>query len=294
MKCLKKHAIKSTGERFGMFDRFPRSKCCDAGQPREERYTRMLQGKVALVTGGSSGIGAAISERFLKEGGRVMIAGRSQEKCQRALDALREVADPQRVGFVCGDVSREADAQHMVAEVVGRFDRIDILVNSAGVYLAKRAEETTETEWDRVVDINLKGVFLCSRAVYPHFKKQGGGVIINISSDAGIIGNPNCAAYCASKGGVSNLTRAMALDYARENIRVNAVCPGVVDTPMFHDEIRRRRDAEVYIQKTHEEHPIGRVAKPEEVAHAVFMLAVGGASFITGANLAVDGGITAK
>ena len=254
----------------------------------------MLEGKVALVTGGSSGIGLAVSERFLKEGARVMIAGRSQEKCEHALGALHKVADPQRMGFVCGDVSRGADAQHMVAEVVGRLARIDILVNSAGVYLAKRAEETTETEWDRIMDINLKGVFLCSRAVYPHFKKQGGGVIINISSDAGIIGNPNCAAYCASKGGVSNLTRAMALDYASENIRVNAVCPGVVDTPMFQEEIRRRRDAEAYVQKTNEEHPIGRVARPEEVAHAVVMLAARGASFITGANLAVDGGITAK
>ena len=254
----------------------------------------MLKGKVALVTGGSSGIGLAVSERFLKEGARVMIAGRSQEKCEHALGALHKVADPQRMGFVCGDVSRGADAQHMVAEVVGRLARIDILVNSAGVYLAKRAEETTETEWDRIMDINLKGVFLCSRAVYPHFKKQGGGVIINISSDAGLIGNTNCAAYCASKGGVSNLTRAMALDYARENIRVNAVCPGVVDTPMFQEEIRRRRDAEVYIQKTNEEHPIGRVARPEEVAHAAVMLAAGGASFITGANIPVDGGITAR
>jgi NAD(P)-dependent dehydrogenase (short-subunit alcohol dehydrogenase family) len=252
----------------------------------------MLKNKVALITGGSSGIGMAIAERFLKEGAKIAIGGRSKERCDTAQKQLKTiVADA--VYSVTGDVSKWDDAQKMVERTVKRFGRIDILINNAGIYLEKRIEETTEDEWDQVININLKGVFLCSKAVYPPFKNQGGGTIVNMSSDSGVSGNPCEAAYCASKGGVTNLTRAMALDYAKENIRVNAICPAVINTPMLQKEVDMQEDKEAYLKEMDELHPIGRVGRPEEVAFAVLMVASDEASFITGANIPVDGGLTA-
>jgi len=253
----------------------------------------MLRDKVALVTGGSSGIGLAIAERFLQEGAKVMIVSRSKQKCERSVENLKKKGQV-HVAFVQGDVSKADDAQRMVDTTVKRFGQIDILVNNAGVYMEKRVENTTEEEWDQIIDINLKGVFLCSKAAYPYFKKQGGGAIINISSDAGLFGNLDCAAYCAAKGGVTNLTRAMALDYARENIRVNAVCPATIDTPMLEMELRLHENREEYLKETAEEHPVGRIGRSEEVAFAVLMLASDEASFITGTNLPVDGGFTCQ
>ena len=257
-----------------------------------EAIKMMLKNKVALITGGSSGIGKAIAERFLKEGAKIAVGGRSKERCDTAPKQLKTiVADA--VYSVTGDVSKWDDVQKIVEKTVSRFDRIDILVNNAGIYLEKRIEETTEDEWDQVININLKGVFLCSKAVYHHFKKQGSGTIVNMSSDSGVSGNPDEAAYCASKGGVTNLTRAMALDYAKENIRVNAICPAVINTPMLQREVDRQKDKEVYLKEIDELHPIGRVGRPEEVAFAVLMVASDEASFITGANISVDGGLTA-
>jgi NAD(P)-dependent dehydrogenase (short-subunit alcohol dehydrogenase family) len=252
----------------------------------------MLKNKVALVTGGSSGIGLAIAERFLKEGAKVVITGRSKQRCDDALKYLETLAKD-AVGSLAGDVSKWNDVQQMVEHTVNRFGRIDILINNAGIYLDKRIEETTEEEWDQVININLKGVFLCCKAAYSHFKKQGNGTIVNMSSDSGISGNPDEAAYCASIGGVTNLTRAMALDYAKENIRVNAICPAIIHTPMLQREIEMQDDKEAYLKEMDELHPIGRVGRPEEVAYAVLMVAADEASFITGANIAVDGGFTA-
>ena len=252
----------------------------------------MLKNKVALITGGSSGIGMSIAERFLKEGAKIAVSGRSKERCDTAQKQLKSiVADA--VYTVTGDVSKWDDAQKMVERTVKRFGRIDILINNAGIYLEKRIEDTTEVEWDQVININLKGVFLCSKAVYPHFKNQGGGTIVNMSSDSGVSGNPCEAAYCASKGGVTNLTRAMALDYAKENIRVNAICPAVINTPMLQKEVDMQEDKEAYLKEIDKLHPIGRVGRPEEVAFAVLMVASDEASFITGANIPVDGGLTA-
>lgn len=252
----------------------------------------MLKNKVALITGGSSGIGMAIAQRFLKEGAKIVITGRSKKRCDSArkqLDTI--VADA--VDSSTGDVSKWDDVEKMVEKTVRRFGRIDILINNAGIYLEKRLEETSEEEWDQLININLKGVFLCSKAVYPHFKKQGGGTIVNISSDSGVSGNLNEAAYCAAKGGVTNLTRAMALDYAKENIRVNAICPAVINTPMLQKEVDRQDDKDAYVKEMEEFHPVGRVGRPEEVAFAVLMVASDEASFITGANISVDGGVTA-
>ena len=252
----------------------------------------VLQNKVALITGGSSGIGLAIAERFLKEGAKVMIAGRSKERCDNTIIQLEAIASD-AVDAVVADVSNWDAVQKMVEATVERFGKIDILVNNAGIYLDKRLEETTEEEWDLVININLKGVFLCSKAVYPHFKNQGSGNIVNISSESGVTGNPDEAAYCASKGGVTNLTRAMALDYAQENIRVNAICPAVIHTPMLQREIDVQDDKKAYLKEMDDLHPIGRVGRPEEVAYAVLMVASDEASFITGTNIPVDGAVTA-
>jgi len=250
-----------------------------------------LKGKVALITGGTEGMGYATAEIFLREGAKVAISGRSEEK---GAEAGRKLGSKGDVLFIRGDVSMDADAKKMVQETVDRFGRIDIVFNNAGVYLEKVAEATSEAEWDHVIDINLKGTFLVSKHAVSHMKRQGSGVIINNSSDAGLVGNRACAAYCASKGGVTIMTKAMALDYAKDNIRVNCVNPGVIDTPMVAQEVAKASDKVGYERQMHMDHPIGRIGQPEEVAKAVLFLASDEASFITGAALSVDGGLTAQ
>ncbi len=253
----------------------------------------MLKHKVALVTGGTSGIGLAVAQRFRKEGAAVAVAGRRPDRCEAAVAMLKKVQGESIVTGICADVTRAQDVARMVATAVEFFGRIDILVNSAGLYLEKRLEETSEEEWQAIIDVNLKGVYLCCREIHQHFQSRGGGTIINISSDAGLTGNAECAAYCAAKGGVSNLTRALALDYAGQNIRVNAVCPGVIDTPMLHQVVACQSEPAAYLRKTAADHPLGRIGRVEEVAFAVLMLASDEAGFTTGANFSVDGGITA-
>ena len=250
-----------------------------------------LKGKVALITGGTEGMGYATAEIFLREGAKVAISGRSEEK---GAEAGRKLGSKGDVLFIRGDVSMDADAKKMVQETVDRFGRIDIVFNNAGVYLEKVAEATSEAEWDHVIDINLKGTFLVSKHAVSHMKRQGRGVIINNSSDAGLVGNRACAAYCASKGGVTIMTKAMALDYAKDNIRVNCVNPGVIDTPMVAQEVAKASDKAGYERQMNLDHPIGRIGQPEEVAKAVLFLASDEASFITGAALSVDGGLTAQ
>lgn len=250
-----------------------------------------LDGKVALITGGTEGMGYITAELFLRHGAKVVITGRSPRKGAKAVKALRKLGP---VAFVKGDVSKAVDARRMVEETVKAFGRIDILFNNAGVYLEKLTEETREEDWDRVLDVNLKGTFLVTKYAIPHMKKQGSGVIINNSSDAGIIGNRSCPAYCASKGGVTVMTKAWALDLAKYGIRVNSVNPGTIDTPMLWHEAESSGDFNAYIQRMNEESPMGRIGRPEEVARAVLFLASDEASFVTGAALSIDGGLTAQ
>ena len=250
-----------------------------------------LQGRVALITGGTEGMGFATAGLFLKEGAKVVITGRSQEKGRKAIRGLSRLGE---VEFIRGDVSRSEDAKRMVGRTVERFGKLDILFNNAGVYLEKLAEDTTEEDWDRVLDTNLKGTFLVTKFAIPYMKKQRSGSIINNSSDAGLVGNRACPAYCASKGAITIMTKAMALDYAKFNIRVNCVNPGTIDTPMLACEVRASSNPKNYLKRANEEHPIGRVGTPEEIANAVLFLASDESSFVTGAALSVDGGLTAQ
>jgi len=245
-----------------------------------------LKNKVALVTGGASGIGRATAELFAREGARVTVAD--------YVDGRDTVQAIQTAGgeaiFVQVDVSDSGQVAKMVDATIQAYGRIDVLFNAAGILYYGTVVETDEQAWNRVLSINLTGTYLCCRAVVPHMIRQGGGSIINVSSTAGAHDAiPNAAAYVASKGGVTMLTKAMAVDHARQGVRVNALVPGATDTPM----IRKVLTPEA-MDGLADQHPIGRIGRPEELAKAVLFLASDDASFVTGSAMYVDGGQTAK
>jgi NAD(P)-dependent dehydrogenase (short-subunit alcohol dehydrogenase family) len=181
----------------------------------------------------------------------------------------------------------------MVEKVVKKFGKLDILFNNAGIWVSGAVEDTSEADWDSVIDVNLKGVFLCSKYAIPHLKKTK-GVIVNNASCDGLVGEPSAAAYCASKGGVVLLTKAMALDYAKDGIRVNCICPGYVMTRMIELDLPKGMSKERYLKVISQEHPMGRIGQPEEIAKAVLFLASDDSSFITGIAMPVDAGYVAK
>lgn len=247
-----------------------------------------LTHQVALITGGNRGIGLATARLIAQEGARVALVARNQADGQAAASTI-----PGAIFIPC-DVTRASDCEHAVEETVRTFGRLDILFNNAGIILRNRnVEATTEAEWDALMDTNIKGTFLMSRAALPHLRAAGGGVIVNTASYLGLVGMPGVAAYCASKGAVVNLTRAMALDHARENIRVNCICPGSVETDMIHAAWRNYGDLSEAARVWAAKHPMNRIASPDEVARVVLFLASDDSSFITGAAVPVDGGITA-
>jgi NAD(P)-dependent dehydrogenase (short-subunit alcohol dehydrogenase family) len=251
-----------------------------------------LNGKVALITGGTTGIGYATALLFLQNGAKVTITGRAKETGEEAIRKLKRHGF-KACSFVQGDVSKSADAKKMIEETLRQYGKLDVLFNNAGIWISGAAEKTSETDWDKVIDINLKGCFLCSKYAIPHLKKTR-GVIINTSSCDGLVGEPDAVAYCASKGGVVMLTKAMALDYAKYRVRVNCVCPGYVMTRMLEVDLPQGMGIEKYLEIISKEHPIERIAEPEEVARAVLFLASEDSSFVTGVALPVDGGYTAK
>lgn len=251
-----------------------------------------LEGKAAIITGGTSGIGMATALLFVKEGCSVAIAARDQG---RGKDAAARLSAPGGKGlFVSCDVSRSSDCRRVVEQAVDAFGRLDILVNNAGViYVNRDVVDTTEEEWDSTMDANLKGTFLMSQAAVPHIRQAGGGAIINTGSVFGLVAGSGVAAYCAAKGAVVMLTRAMAVDHAVDNIRVNCLCPGSVDTPMLRKEMEDLGGTALQGPKFAARHPMNRISSPEEVARAALFLASDDASFITGAVLPVDGGRSA-
>jgi len=254
---------------------------------------RRFKGKGVIVTGGASGIGKATAERFLEEGAKVAILDVSEKNGEAALKELKKKGFTPLV--LTGDVAKSSDVKKMVSTAKARLGRIDVLFNNAGILVEGTVEDVTEKDWDRIMAVNVKGVFLMAKEVVPIMLKQRKGAIVNNASCSGLVGDRNAIAYNTSKGAVVLMTKCMALDYAKKNIRVNCVCPGEIDTPMFRQEARSRKmPVEEYRKELCEYHPIGRLGVPSEVANAVLFLASDQASFITGAAFSVDGGYTCQ
>lgn len=243
--------------------------------------------KVAVVTGAASGIGRAASLLFAECGASVALLDIDEEQGNQVLRDIHEQGGEAR--FYRCDVTSEEDCRRITREIVRDFGRVNILLNNAGVIVRKTVVETTEEEWDRVLDTNLKGIYLMSHHMVPIMARSGGGAIVNTGSGWGLKGGPRAAAYCAAKGGVVNLTRAMAVDHG-PHIRVNCVCPGDVDTPLLRAESAELgRDYEEFLREAGRR-PLSRVGRPEDVAYAVLFLASELSSWTTGAVLVVDGG----
>jgi NAD(P)-dependent dehydrogenase (short-subunit alcohol dehydrogenase family) len=253
-----------------------------------------LQGNVALITGGTSGIGEATAVRFAAEGATVAIAGRDRERGQRVTDQLDDLGGKSL--FVTGDVADESEVGELVDQVVERLGRIDVLVNNAGIINFGTVVDARVDEWDRLMATNVRGVFLVSRAVLPHMIAQGGGSVVNVGSNLGLVGTRNAAAYTASKGAVIQLTRAMALDHVDAGIRVNCICPGTIETPLVQRQRIGRTEEQMRqaAERTKLRFPVGRIGTPEEVAGLLTYLASDEASFVTGAVFSVDGGYTTQ
>lgn len=251
-----------------------------------------LAGKRALISGGASGIGAATALLFARQGAAVAIMDLDDDNGTRLVRTIAERGG--RVLFIHGDASRAEDCARAVQQTVAHFGGLDILFNNVGITRRATVLDLSESDWDRVMEVNVKSVFLLSKYAIPHLIRAGGGAIVNNASGWGLVGGPQAVVYCASKGAVVNLTRAMALDHAAQNIRVNCICPGDTDTPMLRDEAKQLDQNEALFLAEAADRPLGRIGQPEEIAQAVLFLASEAASYITGAVLAVDGGGTAR
>ncbi len=248
---------------------------------------KRLSGKVAVVTGGNAGIGEAIAKAFAREGASVVITGRRQGELYRVVNDIAK--EQGKVFAVVGSVTDESHVQETVRQAVQQFGRLDILVNNAGVGdFGKRLHEIDDTTWAQVLDVNLNGVFRMTRAALLQMLKQGKGAIINISSIASLVGLPTLPAYAASKGALDAMTRALAVDYAKEGIRCNVVNPGLVDTPMAAPLMGNPEQLDPILAH----YPIRRAGKPEEVANMVLYLASDEAAWVTGGTFPIDGGMT--
>ncbi len=250
--------------------------------------------KVALVTGGTSGIGLAVAKMLFAAGLRVVIIGRSEKRGDDAVRTFSNENDEsaEDVMFVAADVRRVSDCEKIVDETIARYGRLDVLINSAGVYVENDAAELTEEEYERVMDTNVKGAMFVTRFAIPHIKKTHGN-IVNVSSDAGVHGNYFCTLYSASKGALTLYTRSLALELAHEGVRVNAVCPGDIMTPLTERQIASAPSREDALREMASVYPLGRIGTSDEAASVICFLASERASFVTGAVWSVDGGLTA-
>ena len=251
-----------------------------------------LANKVAIVTGGASGIGEATSRLFAREGARVIIADIQADKGNAVARALREEGFSAK--FFRADMAVHAEIKAMIDHAESGFGRLDVLVNNAGVESPKAEVDTTEEEYDHIMDVNVKGVFLATKYAVPLMKKNGGGSIINISSAYGIIGSNGFAAYHASKGAVRLLTKSTAVTHAKEGVRANSIHPGAVDTPLLREAIEKYPDPAAIELHFAAAQPIGRLGKPEEIAYGCLFLASDESKFCVGAELVIDGGMVAQ
>jgi len=249
-----------------------------------------LNEKVAIITGAKSGIGFATALRFAAEGAKVVVAD-VRDATQEVREITKRVAEAL---FVQVDVSSEPQVNTLIEKTLAAYARLDVLVNNAGIELAKKVTDTTEAEWDRLMNVNLKGVFLCSKAAIPVMRRNGGGVIVNVASELGLVGGSEIAAYCASKGGVVQLTKAMAIDHAGDGIRVNCVAPGPVSTPLLEAIVETSSNPEEERRRIVEKTLLKRLGRPEEVANLILFLASDESSYMTGSVVVVDGGWTTQ
>ena len=247
-----------------------------------------LSNKVALVTGAASGIGRATALLFAQEGAAVAVVDINAEQGQSAVAEIE--AGGGRAIFIPCNVTSAEDCRQAVEKTVVAFGKLDVLFNNAGIIRRANVIDTTEDEWDRVMAVNVKSIFLMSKYAIPYMEKAGGGSIINTSSGWGLKGGGNAISYCASKGAVTNMTRAMAIDHGPQKIRVNAVCPGDTDTPMLRNEAKQLGASEDSFMAEAADRPLRRYAQPLEIAQSVLFLASDAASYVTGAALLVDGG----
>ena len=246
-----------------------------------------LEGKVAIITGAASGIGRETALLFAKEGAKIVVADLNEAAGKETVDQIG--SDGGEAMFVRTDVTSAKDAQAMVKSTIDAYGKLDVLFNNAGIAMRLPVADLPEDDWDRCIEINLKGVFLCSKYAIPKMVKNGGGSIINMASIYGIVGGTTRAAYVASKGGVANLTRGMALDYALDNIRVNCLCPGFTETPLLAGVLKSPAE----YQALADQHPMKRLGAPKDIAYGALYLASNESSFVTGIALPIDGGYTA-
>ena len=247
-----------------------------------------FSGKRVLITGGTSGMGEACAASFARAGARVVINGRNHERARAIIAASKR--QPGTIAFVDGDIGERRKCDLIITEAVGILGGLDIVVNSAGIIYHATAEETTDEQWLQTMNVNVNGMFYICRAALPQLRASK-GTIINIASDAALTGSPHLTAYCASKGAVLQMTRAMAIDYAPMGVRIVPICPGDVDTPMLRGEFRDRGlDADTGLRESAEAVPLNRVCTPEEVADMVLFACSDSARFITGYPLVLDGG----
>ncbi len=250
-----------------------------------------LTNKVSLITGAGSGIGRATALMFAREGSNVIASDRNLEAAEKTKHQIDELGGKcQAIGL---DVTQEHQVEKSISKIIDTYGRLDILHNNAGVSVLKSITETTEAEWDFLFNINLKGMFFGCKHTIPYMVRQGNGIIINTASELAIVGQPLYAAYCATKGGVLALTRALSVEWASKGIRVNAVCPGPINTPMLEAEFNLANDPEIEKAATIQSMPIGRLGTPEDIAKVVLFLASDEADFLHGTAIVADGGRTA-